>query len=92
MPLGVDVRSLVIDPTSPASARILYAGVTGAGVFQSNDSGQTWKPILSGSTLVVSNELNSAGISGGPARSVGKFIVALGARDLPARSGLVRHH
>ncbi|HTG17847.1 MAG TPA: hypothetical protein VK747_21545, partial [Blastocatellia bacterium] len=36
---GGDVRSLVLDPTSPAAARILYAGVTGVGVVQSTDGG-----------------------------------------------------
>jgi photosystem II stability/assembly factor-like uncharacterized protein len=33
--------------------------------------------ILSGATTVVANELSSAGTLGGPARSVGKFVVAL---------------
>jgi photosystem II stability/assembly factor-like uncharacterized protein len=74
---GGDVRSLVMDLTSPATARILYAGVTSRGVFRSNDGGQTWTSILSGATTVVANELNSAGTPGGPARSVGKFVVAL---------------
>lgn len=74
---GGDVRSLVLDLTSPAAARILYAGVTGQGVFRSNDGGQTWTSILSGATTVVANELNTAGTPGGAARSVGKFIIAL---------------
>ncbi len=74
---GGDVRSLVMDLTSPAAARILYAGVSGVGVFRSINGGQNWTSILSGATPVVANELNSAGISGGPARSAGKFIVAL---------------
>ena len=74
---NVDVRSLVLDPTSPADARILYAGVTGNGIFRSNDGGQTWTSILSGATTVVATELNTAGTPGGPARSVGKFIIAL---------------
>jgi photosystem II stability/assembly factor-like uncharacterized protein len=76
LPAG-DVRSLVLDPTSPATGRILYAGVTGRGIFRSDDGGQTWTSILSGATPVVANELNSAGTPGGPARTVGKFIVAL---------------
>jgi photosystem II stability/assembly factor-like uncharacterized protein len=73
---GGDVRSLVLDRTSPANARILYAGVTGNGIFQSNDGGHTWTSILSGATTVVANELNTAGTPG-PARSAGKFIIAL---------------
>jgi photosystem II stability/assembly factor-like uncharacterized protein len=42
LPGGVDVRSLVLDPTSPANNRILYAGVDLAsqGVYRSNDGGQ----------------------------------------------------
>jgi photosystem II stability/assembly factor-like uncharacterized protein len=86
LPFG-DVRSLVIDLTSAASARILYAGVVSAGVFRSNDGGQTWTSILSGATPVVANELNSAGILGGPARSVGKFIVALAPPTSPPTLG-----
>jgi protein involved in polysaccharide export with SLBB domain len=58
---GGDVRSLVLDPTSPASARILYAGIVsaesrgapGRGAFTSTDGGATWTPILTGSTTPV---------------------------------------
>ena len=39
---GGDVRSLSLDPTSPAAARILYAGVSGVGVVQSTDGGLNW--------------------------------------------------
>jgi photosystem II stability/assembly factor-like uncharacterized protein len=84
-----DVRSLVLDPTSPVAARILYAGVTSRGIFRSNDGGQTWTSILSGATPVVANELNSAGILGGPARTIGKFIVALSPpTSTPAAGGI----
>ncbi len=72
-----DVRSLVLDATSPAAARILYAGITGVGVVQSTDGGLNWNTtVLSGATAAVSTELSTAGIPG-PARSVGKFVVAL---------------
>jgi photosystem II stability/assembly factor-like uncharacterized protein len=80
---GGDVRSLVMDPTSPAANRILYAGVTAQGVYQSIDGGRNWTPILSGATTVVANELSSAGTSGGPARSVGKFVIALAPPTAP---------
>jgi hypothetical protein len=89
LPIG-DVRSLVLDPTSPVTGRILYAGVTSVtsgGIFRSNDGGQNWTSILSGATPVVANELNSAGILGGPARSVGKFIVALAPPTSPPAAG-----
>ena len=65
------MRSLQLDTTSPPGARILYAGITGGGVFRSNDGGQTWTSILSGTTPVLANELNTAGTPG-PARSAGK--------------------
>ncbi len=84
-----DVRSLVLDLTSPPTARILYAGVTGGGVFRSNDGGQTWTAILTAATTVVATELNTAGTTGGPARSAGKFIVALAPpTSPPALSGI----
>ena len=87
---GGDVRSLVIDLTSPAAARILYAGVSGLGVFGSNDGGQNWTSILSGATTVVANELNTAGTPGGTARSVGKFIIALAPPTSPPAAGGVQ--
>jgi hypothetical protein len=63
-----DVRSLVLDPTSPAGARILYAGIVsfesrgapGRGVFTSIDGGATWAPILTGSTPPVPAAIGSA--------------------------------
>ena len=48
-----DVRSLVLDPTSPAAARILYAGIRGAGVVQSTDGGRNWTTILNSATPAV---------------------------------------
>jgi len=85
---GGDVRSLVLDVTSSAAARVLYAGVTGVGVFRSSDGGQNWTLILSGSTAVVANELCPAPPCI-PARSVGKFIVALAPpTSPPAATGI----
>jgi photosystem II stability/assembly factor-like uncharacterized protein len=50
-----DARSLVLDRTSPAGARILYAGLSGQGVVQSTDGGQSWSPtpILDSATPAV---------------------------------------
>jgi photosystem II stability/assembly factor-like uncharacterized protein len=73
---GGDVRSLVLDTSSPVGARILYAGITGRGVFQSTDGGQNWTQILSGATPAVANALCPSPPCI-PARSAGKFIVAL---------------
>jgi len=65
--IGGDSRALVLDPTSPANARILYAGLDGNGVFQSTDGGATFTQQLGSSVL-------------GPAaggRSIGRVAVAL---------------
>ena len=64
-----DVRSLALDTTSPAGARILYAGVSGVGVVQSTDGGLTWKTILNAATPAV-----AAALAGG---GFGKVVVAL---------------
>ena len=76
---GGDVRSLVLDPTSPAGKRILYAGIVsaefrgaaGRGVFTSIDNGATWTPILTGSTPPV------PGAIGPSPNGFSKVIVAL---------------
>ena len=82
--LAGDVRSLSLDTTSPASARILYAGVSGVGVVQSTDGGLNWTTILNAATPAVSAAL------AGPA-GFGKVVVALapaahGAREIPPAS------
>jgi hypothetical protein len=48
-----DARSLVMDPSSPAGSRILYAGVAAVGGYQSTDGGSNWTQILSGATPAV---------------------------------------
>ena len=54
-----DARSLVLDRTSPANARILYAGISGIGVIRSTNGGLTWTPtpILSATTPAVATAL-----------------------------------
>jgi photosystem II stability/assembly factor-like uncharacterized protein len=76
LPVNQDVRSLVLDPSSPVGNRILYAGVTGFGVFQSKTGGASWAPILSGATAVLANALCPAPPCI-PARGFGLFSVAL---------------
>src|SRR5262249_46484036 len=71
-----DARSLVLDTTSPATSRILYAGISGRGISRSTDGGQNWTQVLTGTTPVVANALCPTPPCI-PARSVGKFIVAL---------------
>jgi Abnormal spindle-like microcephaly-assoc'd, ASPM-SPD-2-Hydin len=51
--LNGDVRSLVLDTSSPTGSRILYCGVTGQGVFRSADGGQHWAQILFPTTPAV---------------------------------------
>jgi hypothetical protein len=76
-----DVRSLVLDPTSPAAARILYAGITGSGVFQSTDGGLNWTPVLSATTPAVASKLAGGGFS--------KVVVALApATSTPNPAGI----
>ena len=59
---GGDVRSLVLDRSSRRRARILYAGISGHGVFQSTDGGMRWTRILSKNTHAVAHAL--AAVSG----------------------------
>ena len=71
-----DVRSLALDATSPAGARILYAGVSGVGVVQSTDGGGNWHVILNAATPAV-----AAALAGG---GFGKVVVALAPPASPA--------
>ena len=54
-----DVRSLVLDRSSRRRARILYAGISGHGVFQSTDGGKRWTRILSKNTDAVADALSA---------------------------------
>lgn len=54
-----DARSLVLDRTSPAGNRILYAGIDRQGVYQSTDGGQNWTQILSANTSAVAAALST---------------------------------
>lgn len=75
---GGDARSLVLDPSSPAGARILYAGLSGRGAFQSTDGGQSWTQILSATTPAV-----AAAVGPSPA-GFGKVIVDIPPPTSPA--------
>jgi hypothetical protein len=67
-----DARSLVLDRSSPASARILYAGITNRGLFQSTDGGQNWLQILGPATPQV-----VAALGGAPGAAFSKVVVDL---------------
>ncbi len=66
-----DARSLVLDTSSPSGSRILYAGVSKKGAFQSKDGGRNWQEILSGSTAAVKTAV------GAPPNGFGKVIIAI---------------
>ncbi len=75
-PFGVNVNTLAIDPTTPAT---LYSGTAGGGVFKSLDGGGSWSPMNSGlvgadvSILTVNPVTSStlyAGTSAGVFKSV----------------------
>ena len=83
-PNGV-ANTLVLDPTSPAAARILYAGIAGVGVAQSKDGGQNWATILSTTTPAVAAQLTLGGYTG-----FGKVVVALAPPTSPANPGGIR--
>jgi len=74
---GGDVRSLVLDPTSPAAARILYAGITGSGVYQSTNGGLNWTAVLNAATPAVAGKLAGGGFS--------KVVVALAPPTSPPK-------
>ncbi len=81
---GGDARSLVLDTSTPAAARVLYAGISGRGVFRSNDGGQNWTQILNGTTPAV-----SAAIGASPA-GFGKTIVAIAPPTSPPNAAGVQ--
>ncbi len=55
--LSGDTQSLVLDLSTPAGNRTLWAGVRGQGVFQSTDGGANFTQLLSASTPAVSAAL-----------------------------------
>jgi photosystem II stability/assembly factor-like uncharacterized protein len=78
-------NSLVLDPTSPAAARILYAGIAGVGVAQSTNGGQNWNTILNAATPAV-----AAALTAGSYTAFSKIIVALAPPTSPANPGGIR--
>jgi photosystem II stability/assembly factor-like uncharacterized protein len=73
-PFG-DVNALELDATSPAGARVLYAGINGSGVFQSTDGGLNWTAVLNAATPAVAGKLAGGGFS--------KVVVALAPATSP---------
>jgi hypothetical protein len=79
------VNTLILDPTSPTSARILYAGISGVGVVQSTNGGQNWTTILNTATLAVATKLTAGSYTG-----FGKVVVALAPPTSPPNPGGIR--
>lgn len=77
---AVDARSLELDPTSPANARILYTGVSNQGVFQSTDGVATWAAIMTQATPAV-----AAVLGGGVV--MGQVLARLAPPTAPAAAG-----
>jgi hypothetical protein len=71
-----DTRSLALDLSTPANARILHAGVAGSGVFRSKDSGRTFSQTLSATTAAVATALGG--------KSFTRVVVALAPPTSPA--------
>src|SRR6266511_2468795 len=82
---GGDARSLVLDTSSPAGARILYAGITSRGVFRSTDGGQNWAQILGAGTPVV-----ATAIGGTPGAGIGKVVVDIAPPTSPPNAAGVQ--
>ena len=80
-----DARSLVLDISSPAGARILYAGITNRGVFRSNDGGQNWAQILGPATPQVVTALG-----GTPGAAFSKVVVDLAPPTSPPNAAGVQ--
>jgi hypothetical protein len=82
--ISSDTRSLVLDTSSPAAARILYAGVSGRGVFRSTDGGQTWTN-LPGFTTAV-----NAALGGAPGAGFAKVVVDIAPPTSPPNAAGVQ--
>ncbi|HTS36097.1 MAG TPA: choice-of-anchor D domain-containing protein [Candidatus Solibacter sp.] len=77
-------QSLVMDASSPAAGRVIFAGVRSQGVFESNNGGASWSQALSTSTPAVAAALATHVVLGQPAPGIGKVIVSLDPPASPA--------
>ena len=77
-----DVRSLVLDRSSQRRARILYAGISRQGVFQSTDGGQSWTQVLSNTTPAV-----AAALAAVPGAKMGQVVLDLAPPTSPPATG-----
>jgi Abnormal spindle-like microcephaly-assoc'd, ASPM-SPD-2-Hydin len=77
-------QSLVLDASSPAAKRVLFAGVRGQGVYETNNGGASWTQVLSASTPAVAAALATHVASGQPAPGIGKVLASLAPPATPA--------
>jgi hypothetical protein len=88
-----DARSLVLDTTSPANARILYAGVSGSNsggvvitgsVIRSTNGGANWTQILTSTTAAVQAALTAGGAT------MNQVVIDLAPPTSPPAAGGIR--
>jgi photosystem II stability/assembly factor-like uncharacterized protein len=77
-------QSLVLDTTSPAANRILFAGVRNQGVFETTNGGASWTQVLSATTPAVATALASHVVPMTPAPAIGKVLAVLAPPATPA--------
>jgi photosystem II stability/assembly factor-like uncharacterized protein len=89
MPLA-PTTSVVVDARSPKGARVLYAGLFGAGVYRSGDNGKTWAAKNQG--LGAANNLRVSRVFLHPDGTLFALVTALrqNGRFLSAGVGLYR--
>lgn len=84
-------QSLVVDASSPAANRILFAGINGQGIDESNDGGGTWTKVLTTATPAVAAALAThVAPPPAPAPGIGKVIVALAPPTSPPNAAGVQ--
>jgi photosystem II stability/assembly factor-like uncharacterized protein len=84
-------QSLVVDASSPAANRVLFAGIQGQGIDRSNDGGATWTQVLNSSTPAVAAALAThVAPPPAPAPGIGKVIVALAPPATPPNAAGVQ--
>jgi photosystem II stability/assembly factor-like uncharacterized protein len=86
----VATTSVVVDPRSPKGARVLYAGLFGAGVYKSLDNGKSWTEQNEG--LGTTRNRRVCRVYLHPDGSLFALVTALrqGSRYVPAGVGLYR--
>lgn len=84
-------QSIVLDASSPAAHRVLFASIHGQGVVESTDGGATWTQVLNASTPAIAAALAThVAPPPAPAPGIGKVIVALAPPTTPPNAAGVQ--